>query len=330
LTTAFQKEFQLMWNYSYDFPTAQLQQEKTNYDDSGLGVNNSAKTVFTSQNFKVTKSWTKNGKRVSSLAIEEAIAGANKTIKVATGHFMLMTIAKEILKAKKKNPKLDIKIVVDGKGFISAAVSKSMVKKYDNCVRRLKPKMSLAIKAITRLQGKSAKGLNREELEEEVVSQKCGMMGSIHVSRYLAEEGIDLRYKYYRYNWDYAGSPQMHHKYVIVDDEVISGSYNWSANAEWNTFENLIHFKSPEFKKVVDDFKGNFKRLWMMHRGDLKKHKGRLQRDNLIQVTFQPMALSFKEIDTLFKILRKRIPKFNKKIFEPDHRYWDVKKNKGE
>ncbi|MEO1527044.1 MAG: phosphatidylserine/phosphatidylglycerophosphate/cardiolipin synthase family protein [Planctomycetota bacterium] len=57
----------------------------------------------------------------------------------------------------------------------------------------------------------------------------------------LQKAGADVRYKVYSRFWDYRTALQMHAKYLIVDDsEVLTGSLNWSENAELGTFENLI------------------------------------------------------------------------------------------
>ena len=48
----------------------------------------------------------------------------------------------------------------------------------------------------------------------------------------------------------------MHSKFSIVDDKtVLTGSYNWSENAENNTFENMVIVTEPTIvKKYVDQF----------------------------------------------------------------------------
>ncbi|MEM6778222.1 MAG: phospholipase D-like domain-containing protein [Planctomycetota bacterium] len=56
----------------------------------------------------------------------------------------------------------------------------------------------------------------------------------------LALAGADVRYKVYSRFWDYRTALQMHCKFLIVDDrEVLTGSLNWSENAELGTFECL-------------------------------------------------------------------------------------------
>lgn len=52
----------------------------------------------------------------------------------------------------------------------------------------------------------------------------------------------------------------MHHKFMVVDREtVVTGSYNWSAAADEENFENAIVVRDPE---VVEKFLREFERLW--------------------------------------------------------------------
>ena len=56
----------------------------------------------------------------------------------------------------------------------------------------------------------------------------------------------------------------MHHKYVIVDDaRVLTGSYNFSSNAEVDSFENTVVFEAERYPELVDAFVDNFETLWV-------------------------------------------------------------------
>jgi hypothetical protein len=58
---------------------------------------------------------------------------------------------------------------------------------------------------------------------------------------------------------DFSGT--MHHKFVIIDEsKLISGSYNWTYNAEYRNQENII---ASEDKELVDSFMNEFERLKM-------------------------------------------------------------------
>jgi phosphatidylserine/phosphatidylglycerophosphate/cardiolipin synthase-like enzyme len=72
----------------------------------------------------------------------------------------------------------------------------------------------------------------------------------------LAKKNVDVRYKVYSVKWSHTTAKQMHSKFSIVDDKtVLTGSYNWSDNAEDNTFENMVIVQEPSIvKKYVDQF----------------------------------------------------------------------------
>ena len=54
----------------------------------------------------------------------------------------------------------------------------------------------------------------------------------------------------------------MHNKYVIIDGlTLVTGSYNWSANAEDNNFENAVFIQGgPLIQSFAADFEGIWKR----------------------------------------------------------------------
>ena len=52
----------------------------------------------------------------------------------------------------------------------------------------------------------------------------------------------------------------MHNKFAIFDgQEVVTGSYNWTNNAELYNYENAIFICNPE---AVNKFLGEFNRMW--------------------------------------------------------------------
>jgi len=57
-----------------------------------------------------------------------------------------------------------------------------------------------------------------------------------------------------------SGGGLMHNKYMIVDQKILfTGSYNWSANAEDNSFENAVFIEGDD---VIQKFLSDFERLW--------------------------------------------------------------------
>ncbi len=65
-------------------------------------------------------------------------------------------------------------------------------------------------------------------------------------------------YKCNTFRWHYKYAKQMHHKYMIVDDEVLyTGSYNMSKNAETNTFENMMILTGAEHAPLIASYLDN-------------------------------------------------------------------------
>lgn len=52
----------------------------------------------------------------------------------------------------------------------------------------------------------------------------------------------------------------MHHKFAVVDGDVVAtGSFNWTANADFHNDENLVILHS---KEVAEQFAAEFIRVW--------------------------------------------------------------------
>jgi phosphatidylserine/phosphatidylglycerophosphate/cardiolipin synthase-like enzyme len=52
----------------------------------------------------------------------------------------------------------------------------------------------------------------------------------------------------------------MHNKYMIIDGKVLfTGSYNWSANAEENNFENAVFIQASS---VIQKYQADFEKIW--------------------------------------------------------------------
>ena len=304
-TTEFQKEFQLMWNFSYDFPDDSLQRDREDYI-SPFASSDLITPIFTSQNFKKEPRFTLNGNRVASSNLEEAIRNAKTSVYVATGHFRLKPLANALISAKEENPALDVKVVLDSQEYVSRSEHERVMRKYGRCIKDLGPNPT------------------EEELE------KCELAGEMKFSRHLAQHGIEVRIKYSSYIWYYAYDPQMHHKYMIVDgQEVWSGSYNWSRNAEFNTFENVVHYRGEALASVAQDYTNNFWGIWELNRQAFSSHLSKLQTQNRILLHFSPMTLSIDEIDKARALLLEEVPAFFVKA-KPEYRIWDKRKNKGE
>lgn len=76
----------------------------------------------------------------------------------------------------------------------------------------------------------------------------------------LSERGAEVRYKIYSRFWDYRTAKQMHTKYMLVDEKmVVTGSFNWSRNAETNVMENLVRISDAELSR---SYLLNFQSIW--------------------------------------------------------------------
>ena len=117
----------------------------------------------------------------------------------------------------------------------------------------------------------------------------------------LALAGAEVRYKVYSRCWNFRTALQMHCKYMIVDERlVLTGSLNWSENAELKTFENLVVVTDFD---VVAKYVDRFQMKWNYGKGKLngvvaklKGSKGRYP------CSFPPMSLTYDEIESLYSL----------------------------
>ena len=71
-------------------------------------------------------------------------------------------------------------------------------------------------------------------------------------TRYLKGKGVSMRI--------YEGSGLMHNKFAVIDNKVlITGSFNWTKNAENDNQENLLIITD---KKLIDQYAKRFELLW--------------------------------------------------------------------
>lgn len=78
------------------------------------------------------------------------------------------------------------------------------------------------------------------------------------IKKAIEDRGGSILYKCNTYRWHYVYAQQLHHKYVIVDDQrLFTGSYNFSENAEDNTFENVLMFEGAEHAALIASYVQN-------------------------------------------------------------------------
>ena len=281
LAASFQREFDALWKGSRDFVgPAQAQGLSTANitpaqvpDEPGLAV------LFTSPNFKAggadgsTWSVNKDSTVVANKWVE-AIANAQRSIHIASGHMRLRSVAEALIAKKQANPSFDIKVYLDQQEFISASGHSAQLAELADCQARA-----------------TTPGAQRDCLANDFL-----------FSRALVNANIDVRFKSFAYRWNASYAAQMHSKYMIVDGkQLISGSYNLSMNAEQATFENALHVTGPQFASLVGKFEANFATIWDTARAEnkLATLRSTVATAATIPLVFDPMALTYAEFEAL-------------------------------
>jgi phosphatidylserine/phosphatidylglycerophosphate/cardiolipin synthase-like enzyme len=81
-----------------------------------------------------------------------------------------------------------------------------------------------------------------------------------------------VRVKYYSHEPSPRSWLLNHHKFILVDYEdssktvLLSGSYNLSATAEQNQFDNLVVYRTPKYKDLYKSFYNEFENQWTWNR----------------------------------------------------------------
>jgi len=127
--------------------------------------------------------------------------------------------------------------------------------------------------------------------------EKLPMGDSKHLDEKLAIHGAFVRYKMYSKFWDYRTAKQLHSKYMVIDGQkILTGSFNWSKNAEFKSFENLITLDAEKvlnyqqnFRKIFNYGESHFESLL----NEISKSSGRGP------CVFAPISLTAKEVETL-------------------------------
>jgi phosphatidylserine/phosphatidylglycerophosphate/cardiolipin synthase-like enzyme len=116
-----------------------------------------------------------------------------------------------------------------------------------------------------------------------------------HLDEVLAAQGASVKYKSYSRFWNYMTAKQMHSKYLVVDGQsVLTGSFNWSENAELKTFENLVRFDDMTLAETYQD---NFVKIFTYQKGGFKALLESVKSaSGQGPCSFAPIALSGAEI----------------------------------
>jgi phosphatidylserine/phosphatidylglycerophosphate/cardiolipin synthase-like enzyme len=269
--------FSHAWNHSSDLGTPILPAKlpANNEGDSASPV------LFTHDNFSVAGTTFKpNGETVVSDTVVQLIKNAKHSIKLAQTHFRLKNVAMALLE-KSKDPSVSIMIYLDGQNFVSFKEMKEQQATLQACA-------------------------SNENCGETGIDWAWPLLFSPEDLSPRAEQNILIRYKFTGSKNDKAPPPQMHSKYLIIDDSILlTGSYNYSLNSELGSFEDVILFdatSSSDHAAMVDAFNKNFQYLWERNRDKIQEATTRLREGRSLYDL--PVSLDGKEISQIWRTAR--------------------------
>lgn len=303
LVLRFQQEFNYLWDNArlIEWNEAITPAQALNITDEMLDDAAGSEAVFTSANFRTYISntygptFTRDGTG-SEVAerLAKLIESADKSIKIASGHLRSRMITDALLEKAKSDPQVDIRVYLDGQEYVSEWYYNTDLEEYQACL---------------------------DEADEADDVRDCDEAG-YYFGYALHQAGIDVRYKYYAYRWDYTYALQMHHKYVIIDDSVVaSGSYNFSNNAEHQTVENVVIYDGVAYPNLVASFSENFENIWPTGRseGHYDNLWAEIEAGNDdFPIVFDSMALDWEEITALKELIRVYCPDINSEEYRED------------
>ena len=279
-----QKEFNHLWAHSRDLdanPALEWTLSETEVTDADIVDGDDAHVYFTSENFDVSAggdTFSKNGGNEVSDALIAAIEGATDSIHIASGHLRHRGISEALMAKRAADPDMDIRVYLDAQEYISPYTHALQLEDLDDCLA---------------------------EASTDTQVRNCMDSGFLFGYQ-LGETGIDVRYKWYAYRWHYTYAAQMHHKYMLIDgDELWTGSYNLSDNAEHNTFENMMTFRGDANAELVAAYEENFESMWETGRAEdlLGQVREEIATADVIPMTYAPMALEHEEVRALKQLV---------------------------
>ena len=305
----YQREFNLMWNYSRDFEWNPdlVWYPSPVIEDQDIPDVEGFDAVFTSANFKLKQ--TSYGPTFTVIAGENAasdrlvqlIWSATTSIHVASGHLRSRPVSEALIAKAAAEPWLDIRVYLDGQEYISSWYHSQQSQELEGCL------------------ADAGDSLSKQ--------QKCMDRGFLFgYALHLAN--VDVRYKYYTYRWHYSYSPQMHHKYMVIDGRTLaSGSYNLSDNAEHNTLENIGIYSGGGFAALVQSFEDEFERMWTT--GEAEGYYAILfdtieTATDGFPIVFDAMALDWDQVTKLKALIKANCPAINSEAYRkhPESHMW--------
>lgn len=298
LVLRMQMEFNLLWDHSRDFVgdrRVDFVRSELELDEQHIVDEPHTHALFTSANFDIRgdTTFTTNGRSTISDAIIHAIAGASDSIWIASGHLRSPEIAEALIAKAEQHPQIDIRVYLDAQEYISESAHKKQRRKLRAC-------LAAAL----------------DDPDAYAACLERGRRFGITVGQVVA-----VRYKWYSYRWSYPFADQMHHKYLLIDgDELWTGSYNLSNNAEHNTMENMLVFAGPEHADLIAEYRANFERLWSTGRdeGLFERLCEEIATADAIPLLFEPMALAWEEVRDLKALIKANCPRVDTWAFRKE------------
>lgn len=301
LNLAFQREFNLLWANSRDFDNgAELPFWETDtIEASDIPDDPAVSVAFTSSNFRTYESAAHGptfsvvrGVNTVANAIVAEIEAAERSIWIASGHLRSRPISEALLAKHAENPELDIKVYLDAQEYVSETVHLNELRDREACLT---------------------------EAGDSAAKIDACLDKSYHYSHDVEVAGIDLRFKFYAYRWHHSYAEQMHHKYMIIDGvKVLSGSYNYSDNAEHNTLENLVIYDASSFGSLVERYEENFLSIWETGVGKYGALMETVRFGDRIPLVFDAMALTREEVRQLKAAISSNCPAANSAAYRQE------------
>ncbi|MGH1348146.1 MAG: phospholipase D-like domain-containing protein [Nannocystales bacterium] len=296
LALRMQQEFNHLWAHSRALdinPDLAWTLSEASISEADIADGPDSHAYFTSENFDVSvggDTFRKNRGNEVSDALIAAIADATDSIHVASGHLRHRGISEAILAKRAADPDLEIRVYLDAQEYISSYSHSLQLEDLQECL---------------------------DEANTDIQTRNC-MDKGFRFGYQLGEAGVDVRYKWYSYRWHYTYAAQMHQKYILIDgDELWTGSYNLSDNAEHNTFENMLVFRGDAYTDLVASYEGNFETMWETGRAQdlLSDVRDEIASDDIIPLVFDSMALDHEEVRQLKSLILANCPAANSDDF---------------
>ena len=302
LLLSYQREFNLLWDHSrpieWNEDIAEI--SHTDISDDDIDRASGSEAVFTSANMRTYTS-SRYGETFARNSddwevadtLADLIEGATTSIRIAHGHLRARPVVEALLAKRIADPDVEIQVYVDGQEYTSEWYYSEQADEHDDCIAAS---------------------------EDDGDVADCNEQG-LYFGYAVSEADIDLRYKYYAYRWDYTYAEQMHHKYMLIDDDtLVSGSYNLSANAEFDTIENIAILSADRYPALVADYVANFASLWQIGQdGEYDDMLTELSEgEDDIELVFEPMALTWSEVEALKDAIQDACPDVDSDEYRED------------